>query len=141
MLAAPPLADLNWDSRAPDSATSSAPYRIYNIGNDRPEEINRLIAIIETALGRHALRVDVPCHLLTFWKPAPMSAIFAALSASHRRQHLKTECSGLSNGTGAFINQAFRLAATAGSVHAGVTLQARKETDQCAVGQATASTV
>lgn len=60
VIAAPPSGDSNWDGRAPDPATSSAPYRVYNIGNDRPEEINRLIAIIETALGRRALRIDVP---------------------------------------------------------------------------------
>jgi len=60
VLAAPPRADPDWDSQAADPATSSAPYRVYNIGNDRPEEINRLIAIIETALGRRALRVNVP---------------------------------------------------------------------------------
>ncbi|MBZ9673821.1 NAD-dependent epimerase [Mesorhizobium sp. B3-2-1] len=60
VLAAPPSPNLNWDSCEPDAATSSAPYRVYNIGNDRPEEINRLIAIIEAALGRRALRVDVP---------------------------------------------------------------------------------
>jgi len=60
VLAAPPRAEPNWDGCAADPATSSAPYRVYNIGNDRPEEINRLIAIIETALGRQALRTDVP---------------------------------------------------------------------------------
>lgn len=60
VLAAPPLAEPNWDGCAADPATSSAPYRVYNIGNDRPEEINRLIAIIETALGRQAVRKDVP---------------------------------------------------------------------------------
>jgi UDP-glucuronate 4-epimerase len=59
VLAVPPRADSSWDCLTPDPATSSAPYRIYNIGNDRPEEINRLISIIETALGRRALRVDV----------------------------------------------------------------------------------
>ncbi len=47
-------------ARAPDPATSSAPYRLYNIGNDRPEEVNHLIALIEKALGRKANRVDVP---------------------------------------------------------------------------------
>ena len=60
VLGAPPCANPNWDARAADPATSSAPYRLYNIGNDRPEEINRLIAIIESALGRRALRRDVP---------------------------------------------------------------------------------
>jgi UDP-glucuronate 4-epimerase len=60
VLVAPPCADPSFDARAADPATSSAPYRLYNIGNDRPEEINRLIAIIESALGRRALRRDVP---------------------------------------------------------------------------------
>ena len=59
-LAAPPRANPNWDFCTADPATSSAPHRVYNIGNDRPEEINRLISIIETALGRRARRIDVP---------------------------------------------------------------------------------
>lgn len=59
-LAAPPRPDPNWDPCTADPATSSAPCRVYNIGNDRPEEINRLISIIETALDSRALRVDVP---------------------------------------------------------------------------------
>ncbi|WP_246676851.1 hypothetical protein [Mesorhizobium sp. B2-4-15] len=62
LLAMPPHLDPDWDSRTADPAASSAPgpIRTYNVGNDRPEEINRLMAIIETALGRRALRVDVP---------------------------------------------------------------------------------
>jgi UDP-glucuronate 4-epimerase len=49
-----------WDGLAPDPATSSAPHRVYNIGNNRPEELNRLIAIIEDALGSKAVRTDMP---------------------------------------------------------------------------------
>ncbi|MER9425871.1 NAD-dependent epimerase/dehydratase family protein [Mesorhizobium sp. M0317] len=60
VLAKPPCQDPGWDGRAADPATSSARYRLYNIGNDRPEEINHLIALIETALGRRAVRVNVP---------------------------------------------------------------------------------
>ena len=52
--------DPSWNAESPDPATSSAPYRLYNIGNDRPEEVNTLIALIENALGRKANRVDVP---------------------------------------------------------------------------------
>jgi UDP-glucuronate 4-epimerase len=52
--------DPSWDAQRPDPATSSAPYRLYNIGNDRPEEVNTLIALIENALGRKANRIDVP---------------------------------------------------------------------------------
>jgi UDP-glucuronate 4-epimerase len=49
-----------WDARQPDPATSSAPHRVYNIGNDRPEELNTLIGLIEDAFGRKADRIDRP---------------------------------------------------------------------------------
>jgi UDP-glucuronate 4-epimerase len=55
-----PAADPAWNAAKPDPAISPAPHRIYNIGNDRPEEVNRLIGLIEEALGRKANRVDVP---------------------------------------------------------------------------------
>ena len=40
-----------WNSDAPDPATSKAPYRIYNIGNNNPVELMYLIEIIEKELG------------------------------------------------------------------------------------------
>jgi UDP-glucuronate 4-epimerase len=55
-----PSPDPAWNAERPDPATSAAPHRVYNIGNDHPEEVNRLVAIIEEALGRKANRVDVP---------------------------------------------------------------------------------
>ena len=54
-----PAADPAWNAAKPDPAISPAPHRVYNIGNDRPEEVNRLIGLIEEALGRKANRVDV----------------------------------------------------------------------------------
>ncbi len=56
----PPAADPAWNAAKPDPAISPAPHRVYNIGNDRPEEVNRLIGLIEEALGRKANRIDVP---------------------------------------------------------------------------------
>ncbi|WP_210496219.1 NAD-dependent epimerase/dehydratase family protein [Microvirga antarctica] len=56
----PAAADPAWDALDPDPATSSAPYRLFNIGNDHPQEVNHLIGLIEAALGRKAVRVDVP---------------------------------------------------------------------------------
>ncbi|CAO4145630.1 NAD-dependent epimerase/dehydratase family protein [Methylorubrum extorquens] len=56
----PARPDPTWDPLRPDPATSAAPHRVYNIGNDRPEELNRLVALIEGALGRRAERVDRP---------------------------------------------------------------------------------
>ncbi|MBB4038785.1 UDP-glucuronate 4-epimerase [Microvirga flocculans] len=55
-----PAPDPAWDAQRPDPAISPAPHRVYNIGNDRPEEVNRLVALIEDALGRKADRADVP---------------------------------------------------------------------------------
>ena len=47
-----------WKSDDPDPATSSAPYRIYNIGNNRPVELMTYIAVLEKALGKKA-RLDL----------------------------------------------------------------------------------
>ncbi len=50
----------DWDSNAPDPATSSAPYRIYNIGNNRPVELTRYIEVLEACLGVEAERNLLP---------------------------------------------------------------------------------
>ncbi|MEY4690381.1 MAG: hypothetical protein RIT19_706 [Verrucomicrobiota bacterium] len=41
-----------WDGAAPDPGTSSAPYRIYNIGNHQPAELMHVIDCLEKAIGR-----------------------------------------------------------------------------------------
>ncbi len=52
--------DPNWNSDAPDPASSSAPYRIYNIGNQRPVELLRYIEVLERCLGRKARKNLLP---------------------------------------------------------------------------------
>jgi UDP-glucuronate 4-epimerase len=54
------IADLRWDSDAPDPSTSNAPYRIYNIGNQRPVALLRYIEVLEKALGRQAKKNLLP---------------------------------------------------------------------------------
>lgn len=49
-----------WDSAHPDPASSSAPFRLYNIGNNRPVELLRYIEVIEECLGRKAQRNLLP---------------------------------------------------------------------------------
>jgi UDP-glucuronate 4-epimerase len=49
---AEPNAD--WSGEAPDSATSSAPYRLYNIGNNQPVELKHYIKVLEDCLGKKA---------------------------------------------------------------------------------------
>jgi UDP-glucuronate 4-epimerase len=49
-----PEPDAKWRRDRPDPATSFAPYKIYNIGNNRPVELLDFIRIIEKLLGKKA---------------------------------------------------------------------------------------
>ncbi len=60
-----------WTGASPDPATSSAPYRIYNIGNHRPVELMQFIAVLERALGREAKKNFLPLQ------PGDVPATFA----------------------------------------------------------------
>lgn len=55
-----PQPDSNWNALAPDPSSSSAPYRVYNIGNSQPISLDRFIAAIEQATGRAAQREYLP---------------------------------------------------------------------------------
>ena len=50
----------NWDSDSPDPGTSSAPYRIYNIGNNAPVGLMQFIECLEKALGKQAEKNFLP---------------------------------------------------------------------------------
>jgi UDP-glucuronate 4-epimerase len=56
----PATADAAWDAAAPDPAGSSAPYRVYNIGNNEPVELMYMIETIESCLGVKALKNMMP---------------------------------------------------------------------------------
>ena len=58
-----PGPDPSWNSAAPDPASSSSPYRIYNIGSNRPIQLLRYIEVLEQCLGRKAERVMKPLQL------------------------------------------------------------------------------
>lgn len=49
-----PQGNLDWSSATPDAASSRAPFRLYNIGNNNPVELMEYIAILEQNLGRKA---------------------------------------------------------------------------------------
>jgi UDP-glucuronate 4-epimerase len=50
----------DWTGDAPDSASSSAPYRLYNIGNNQPVELLHYIEVLEDCLGRKAEKNMLP---------------------------------------------------------------------------------
>ena len=55
-----PAGDPAYDALHPNAATSSAPYRVYNIGNQTPVQLNRYIEIIERCLDRRAIKTMRP---------------------------------------------------------------------------------
>ena len=50
----------DWSGDNPDSATSSAPYRLYNIGNNQPVELMHYIEVLEDCLGKKAQKNMLP---------------------------------------------------------------------------------
>ena len=52
----PAAPDPAFDPGAPDPSTSSAPYRVFNIGNDQPTELLRYVDVLEAELGVEAIR-------------------------------------------------------------------------------------
>ncbi len=55
-----PEPDPAWSGDVPDSATSYAPYRLYNIGNNQPVELLRFIEVLEEVLGKKAVKNMLP---------------------------------------------------------------------------------
>ena len=55
-----PQPDPAWDGGAPVPNASSAPYRLYNIGNNQSVPLEHFISVLEEALGRKALREYLP---------------------------------------------------------------------------------
>ena len=53
----------DWDSSRPDPASSSAPFRVYNIGNNAPVPLMRYIEVLEECLGRKATKNFLPLQL------------------------------------------------------------------------------
>ena len=56
----PPAGDPAWSGEAPDPASSPAPWRLYNIGNNRPVELEDFVRALEAAIGKPAVRELVP---------------------------------------------------------------------------------
>lgn len=72
MTAAP---DPAFDPAAPDPAASSAPWRIYNIGNNQTVDLNECIAVLEEALGKKARKELLPMQ------PGDVEATWADINA------------------------------------------------------------
>lgn len=49
-----PAPNPQWRGDAPDPGSSTAPYRVYNIGNNQPVELGTFIETLESVLGKEA---------------------------------------------------------------------------------------
>jgi UDP-glucuronate 4-epimerase len=67
----PATPNADWDANYPDPGTSSAPYRLYNIGNSKPVLLTDFIEAIEHALGQTAKRELLPMQ------PGDVAATYA----------------------------------------------------------------
>ncbi len=56
----PPQGNPSWSGDKPDPGTSKAPWRVYNIGNNRPEQLLHVVSVLEQALGRTAQKDLLP---------------------------------------------------------------------------------
>lgn len=50
----PPIPNSNWSGKDPNPSSSSAPWRVYNIGNNKPEKLIDYIKALELGLGKEA---------------------------------------------------------------------------------------
>lgn len=87
----------NWSSDAPDPATSNAPYRIYNIGNNSPVKLSEYIEAIEEALGQKAIKNLLPLQ------PGDVPDTFADVSELIQAVDYKPNTS-VKDGVQAFID-------------------------------------
>jgi UDP-glucuronate 4-epimerase len=96
---ATPNAD--WSGDTPDPATSRAPYRLYNIGNNSPVQLGRMIEVLETALGRTARKrlVDI--------QPGDVPATYADVDALVRDVGFRPATS-IEDGVHQFVDWYFR---------------------------------
>lgn len=67
----PPAGDPEWSGKEPNPASSRAPYKIYNIGNNNPVELMVFIEAIEKELGKKAVKDMLPIQ------PGDVPATFA----------------------------------------------------------------
>src|SRR5438874_678585 len=60
LLDRPPQGNPNWNGDNPDPSSSAAPWKIYNIGNNNPEELLHVVSLLEKEFGRTATKEMLP---------------------------------------------------------------------------------
>ena len=93
----PPAGDANYSGDAPDPGSSSAPWRVYNIGNNNPVELLDVVDLLEQAIGKKAIRELAPMQ------PGDVPATFADIDDLMRDVDFKP-ATPISEGIARFID-------------------------------------
>ena len=56
----PPQGNAAWSGAKPDPSSSKAPWKIYNIGNNKPEQLMHVVSLLEQGFGREAHKKLMP---------------------------------------------------------------------------------
>jgi UDP-glucuronate 4-epimerase len=91
-----PARDPEWTGDRPDPARSYAPYRVFNIGNNQPVQLLRMIEILEECLGRKAELELLPMQ------PGDVPSTMADVSELERAVGFRPKTS-LEEGVAAFV--------------------------------------
>jgi UDP-glucuronate 4-epimerase len=78
LIGRPPQGNPDWDGGRPDPATSRAPWTIYNIGNNHPEDLMHVISVLEREFGRTAIKEMLPMQ------PGDVEATYADVTDLER---------------------------------------------------------
>jgi UDP-glucuronate 4-epimerase len=92
----PAQGNSDWSSENPDPGTSTAPYRVYNIGNNNPVHLLDFIATLEEAIGKKAIKNLLPMQ------PGDVPDTYADVSGLMAEFDYKPN-TPLKDGVGAFV--------------------------------------
>lgn len=82
-----PESNQDWNGAAPDPATSPAPYRLYNIGNNNSVELEYFIQVLEGCLGKRAIKDYLPLQ------PGDVPSTYADIEALYQDVGFRPETS------------------------------------------------
>jgi UDP-glucuronate 4-epimerase len=92
-----PQPNPDWSGDRPDAASSTAPYRLYNIGNNKPVELMHYIQVLEDCLGKKADKNMLPMQ------PGDVRATYADIDDLVRDVGYRPE-TGVEQGLSAFVD-------------------------------------
>ena len=93
----PATADAEYSTASPDPGSSAVPWRVYNIGNNKPVELLEVVRLLEEAIGKKAKRELLPMQ------PGDVPATYADVDDLMREVNFRP-ATPIAEGIGRFID-------------------------------------